>query len=98
MSLPVKLRRQAKQELNQAVDWYERQRIGLGREFRRRVEEALKRIGAAPQMHGLVYKDIRCGVVRRFPYAVFYRVKPGRVSVIAVFHSSRDPREWQGRV
>jgi hypothetical protein len=29
---------------------------------------------------------------------VFYRAEPTRVQVIGVFHSSRDPAIWQGRV
>ncbi len=45
-----------------------------------------------------VYKDARCALLRRFPYAIYYRVKRDRIVVIAVFHSSRDPREWQSRV
>lgn len=97
MSRPVKLRRQARKEFDEAVDWYERQRAGLGVQFRRTVQEVLDRVGATPEVHGVVYEDIRCALVNRFPYGVYYRVKPNRVTVIAVFHSSRDPRQWQSR-
>jgi toxin ParE1/3/4 len=45
----------------------------------------------------VVFANIRKGVVRRFPYCVFYRPHPDRVEVIAVFHSSRDPSSWQSR-
>ena len=56
------------------------------------------RIAANPLIHQVVFADIRKGVVRRFPYCVFYRPHPDRVEVIAVFHSSRDPSIWQRRV
>ena len=98
MSRPVKFRRQARKELDEAVDWYERKRLGLGEELRACVHEVLDRISKFPQLHSLAYKDIRRTMVRRFPYAVLYRVKRDRVVVIAVFHASRDPREWQRRV
>ena len=97
MSRPVKLRRQAKKEINEAVDWYEQRLAGLGGQFRFHVQEVLDRISASPEIHSVVYKDIRCTLLRRFPYAVYYRVKRDRIVVIAVFHSSRDPREWQSR-
>jgi plasmid stabilization system protein ParE len=94
MKLSVKFRRQAKKELYEAVDWYEQKRLGLGSRFRSCVEEVLDRVSVAPEVHGLVHKDVRCGVVRGFPYAVYYRV----IVVIAVLHGSRDPREWLERL
>ena len=97
MSLPVVFRPPARKELDEAIDWYERKRVGLGAEFGNRVREVLARISATPELHGVVYKDIRCALVHRFPYAVFYRVKWNRVRVIAVFHCKRDPRIWQRR-
>ena len=41
---------------------------------------------------------IRMAVVRRFYYCVYYRPHADRVQVIAVFHPSRDPAIWKGRV
>ena len=40
-----------------------------------------------------------CGrlLVIGFPYCVYYREEPGRVLVLAVFHTSRDPTVWQSR-
>ena len=98
MSLPVTFRWQAKQDLDEAVEWYERQRVGLGRRFQNRVEEVLERISRSPETHGRVYRDVRCANVRRFPYGVYYRVEPDSLVVVAVFHARRDPRAWQRRV
>jgi plasmid stabilization system protein ParE len=96
MSLPVVLLPEAQAEFDEAVDWYE-QRVRRGAEFIDWVQEVLDRIAALPQIHQVVYQDIRRAVVRRFPYSVMYRVEPGRVLVIAVFHSRRDPSIWQAR-
>ncbi len=98
MSLSVAFRPEARKEFDEAVDWYEQKRAGLGAEFVRRVREALERIAATPEVHAVVYRDIRCALVRRFPYGVYYGVEPNRIVVVAVFHGSRDPRTWQNRV
>jgi len=45
-----------------------------------------------PLMHPVVFADICKGVVRRFPYCVFYRPHQDRVEVIAVFHTSSETR------
>jgi plasmid stabilization system protein ParE len=98
MSLPVVLRDEAQQEFDNAFDWYESERAGLGVEFVAEVQKVFDRIAADPLIHQSVVSDIRKGVVRRFPYCVFYRPHADRIEVIAVFHSSRNPSVWQGRV
>ena len=98
MSLPVVLTPEAEAEFDAAADWYE-QRAGLGSEFTANVRDVLHRIAGTPLLHQVIYQqDIRRAVVRRFPYSVFYRVDPGRITVIAVFDNRRDPAIWQGRV
>jgi plasmid stabilization system protein ParE len=97
MSLPVVLTPEAQAEFDDAFDWYENQRPGLGTVFAERVQDALDRISANPQLHATVFKDIRKAVVQRFPYSVYYRAETSRVLVIAVFHGRRDPSIWQAR-
>jgi plasmid stabilization system protein ParE len=96
MSLPVVLSRVAQAEFDDAADWYDQQ-AGLGSAFTAAVREVLNRIAATPLVHRVVYKNIRRGLVRRFPYSVFYRVDPKCITVIAVFNNRRDPAIWQGR-
>ena len=98
MNLPIVLRDEAQAEFDEAFDRYNAKRAGLGPEFVAEVQEVFDRIAANPLIHQVVFADIRKGVVRRFPYSVFYRPHQDRVEVIAVFHSSRDPSIWQGRV
>ena len=98
MSHPVRLLPEAKAEFDAAADWYEQQRAGLGVDFVTHVREVLNRISAHPQLHPMVYGDVRKAVVRKFPYVVFYREEAGEVVVIAVFHAARDPAIWQSRV
>ncbi len=97
MSLPIVLRRQARAEFDQAFDWYERQKPGLGVEFAECVQRVFDRISTTPELHAVVYKDVRKALVRKFPYAVFYRIRAGRVVVLAVFHGKRDPSIWKSR-
>ncbi len=97
MSLPVVLTHEAEAEFDAAADGYEQQ-AGLGAEFVARVRDVLNQIGQMPELHAPAYQNVRRAVVRRFPYTIYYRVQADRVEVIAVFHSHRDPSEWQKRV
>jgi plasmid stabilization system protein ParE len=97
MTLPVVFRPQATEELLAACDFLEAQREGLSPRLIGEVRKVIDRISVHPELHGFVLNDIRRAAVRRFPYSVFYRVTPGRIDVLAVFHDSRDPAEWQSR-
>jgi plasmid stabilization system protein ParE len=97
MSLPIRYRREARSEFDAAFDWYEAQRQGLGDEFSDEVRAVLDLIRQVPELHPVVYRDIRRAVVKRFPYTVYYRVESSRILVIAVIHNRRDPSVWQSR-
>jgi plasmid stabilization system protein ParE len=97
MSLPVELRDDARQEYDEAVDWYEAQRPGRGVAFISAVRRVFRRISSTPNFYGVVVLDIRKAVVPGFPYCVYYYEEPHRVVVISVFHTSRDQAIWQGR-
>lgn len=98
MTLRVVFRRAAKSEFDRAALWYDEQRAGLGEEFIREIDEALGKAAAAPQRHPVVFRDIRRAVARRFPFAIYFRVRSDQLVVLAVFHGSRDPAIWQRRV
>lgn len=97
MTLPVVLRRPAREEYDAAADWYERQRSGLGAAFTAAVQAVFDRIAAQPRLHGVVLRDIRKAVVQRFPYCVYYRERPSAIVVLSVFHTARNPSVWQSR-
>ena len=43
------------------------------------------------------YESIRRALLRRFPYAVFYRLtEPDRIDVLRGVHTARSPDTWPG--
>lgn len=96
--LPVRLRPAALEELTEAWGWYEQKREGLGDEFRACVDVGIAAIGRSPLGCAKIRGDARRKLIRRFPYALIYLAEPEHVEVVAVFHTSRDPVEWQERV
>ena len=82
MTLPIVLRPEARAEFDEAFDWYEQQRVELGVEFAECVQAVFDRISAMPELHAVVHRDVRKALIRKFSYAVFYRVRSGRIGVI----------------
>lgn len=97
MSLPIRLRPEAEDDLLSARDWYDQQRRGLGAEFSETVEERFAEIAERPKLYATVLRDVRRAKLRRFPYVVYYRVLADHVEVIAVLHGRRDPDVWRIR-
>lgn len=60
----------AKDELNDACDWYERQQSGLGARFRSDVREASLLIAKSPLLFPVELEDVRRYVMTRFSYAL----------------------------
>ncbi|MFN8854743.1 MAG: type II toxin-antitoxin system RelE/ParE family toxin [Planctomycetaceae bacterium] len=84
-------------ELAHSHDWYERRQPGLGGEFLDELHRVLEQIAANPACYGFVQDGIRVGLLTRFPFAVFYRLLPDRIRVLAIFHTARDSSGWQSR-
>jgi toxin ParE1/3/4 len=97
MNLPVILSPAADREFEAAAEWYEKQQTGLGTRFVTQVQDALDRIGQEPELHAVVYKDLRRGRVAKSPYKIYYRDLADRVEVLAIVHGHRDPSVWQSR-
>jgi toxin ParE1/3/4 len=59
----------------------------------------VERISANPRQFPVVHKDIRRTLLQRFPYTLMFVIEADdTVTVIACFHGSRDPSEWQRRM
>lgn len=84
----------AKQHIQQATRWYERQQPGLGYRFVESVTTELEAIRSAPHRRPTILDDVRIAILKTFPYLVFYRIRTDQVRVLAVLHSSRDPQGW----
>ncbi len=96
--LPLGAEPEAKADILEAFDWYEKQREGLGREFIKCVDDVFEQIAQWPEHFAVSYRDVRQALVRRFPYVVCFKAEKERISVIAVFHGRRDPTQWHATV
>jgi plasmid stabilization system protein ParE len=102
MKWQVVARPQAEDDIIEAADWYDGQRIGLGDDF---IEDLLRVFDALEnnpllncRQHPL--KNIRWRYPKRFPYRVIYEVIEDKrlVIIAAVVHAVRHDRVWRDRV
>lgn len=84
-------------DVEDAYEWYEAQRRGLGEEFAEEVQATLRRVVDNPEQFRALHRQTHRALLHRFPYGLFYRVVDDRVVVVACMHVRRDPRRWQSR-
>ena len=89
---------EAEAELIEAARFYARRVDGLGAEFLAAVDDAVRGIEEAPDRWRTVERDVRRYLLRRFPFAILYRVEPDHLRILAVKHHSRQPDYWQARM
>jgi len=89
--------RLADRELNEAAQYYEFESPGLGFAFLQEVDRCLQSIEENPEA-GVILRDaVRRRLLRRFPYALLYKIKPNGIRILAVMNLKRRPAYWVGR-
>jgi len=87
----------AESEFNQAIDYYEEIKTGLGYDFAIEVYTTIQRSLIYPNAWPVLEGDIRRCLVRRFPYGVLYSIEPNGLFILAIMNLHRDPDYWKHR-
>lgn len=80
-------------DVEQTVDYYEKQQAGLGKRFAAQLQITLNAINRNPFFASVRYDDIRCAAIKKFPYLVHYHIDEDGllVTIIAVYSSYKEP-------
>lgn len=87
----------AKQELDDAVAYYELEFKGLGKKFRNEVKKAVERIAEFPEAWSMERGEIKKRLLHRFPYKLLYSIEEDHIFLIAIAHQHRKPGYWIDR-
>jgi toxin ParE1/3/4 len=93
----VIFRSEARRDVLEAHRWYRKQSPQLGHQFRDALDATVGRIRHNPLAYQVLFREVRRALVRRFPYAVFFKSLDEAVVVVAVLHMRRDPALWKSR-
>lgn len=89
----------AEAELEQAFDYYQSKRRGLGIEFVDEFRHGVNRILEHPTAWQPLDQTYRRYRLRRFPHGIVYRVdqQKDQIMIVAIMHLSQKPDSWRGR-
>jgi hypothetical protein len=87
----------AEREFSASMEWYEARVPGLGAQMRVEMRRAIDAICVQPFLGKPFGINFRRVTLRRFPFALIYRVDGDNLRIIAVAHTRRRPGYWSSR-
>jgi plasmid stabilization system protein ParE len=88
----------ARLEAMDAFDWYRLHNLLAAERFQRELEKAQQAIQDLPDAWPMYLAGTRHYLIKRFPYAVVYRLLESRIEIVAVAHARRKPGYWVDRL
>jgi len=91
VSRRIIIRSVAESDLTAIFEYYEHASPGLGGQFVSTFDAGISMLRRFPEIAPIAHLEYRRLLIRRFPYGIFYIVRPSFLSVGAIFHLRRDP-------
>jgi plasmid stabilization system protein ParE len=85
----------AHREVAEALNYYERQQIGLGVKFLDELEASIARVLAMPEAWRALSPRTRRCLFHRFPHGIVYQIRGDEILILSVMDLRRDPASWK---
>lgn len=93
----VRFRTEAVADVTLAREWYEAKRPGLGDAFVDSLAEVIDLVQELPEAFPVIADGLNRALLRRFPYALYYRRTGDEIEVIACLHTRQSSTRWSSR-
>lgn len=90
----VRIRARARAEIAEAFEWYHDKSEVAAADFLAELDVAMNQVSEAREQFPIIQGLLRRVLMRRFPYAVYYKCYPNGVSVVGVIHGHCHPATW----
>ncbi len=97
MKFKLVIKPSAEVDISKIVSWYKSKKKDLANLFLEQVEVRMNLIQENPNIYQKKYEEVRVGLLRKFPFGIFYVTEEQTIYVIAVLHTSRNPMIWKTR-
>ena len=93
----VKIEPEALADIQEITNWYNVHEVRLGKRFQDTTIKQINSLRKDPHIYAVRYDEIRCMIVKKFPYMVHFTINTenNTVEVLAVISTERNPKIWQ---
>lgn len=89
---------EAEKDVIEAYNWYKKYSLELAENFKECLDSKIEGLHRNPFTPSFVFRNYRSAKILRFPYNIIFKIKGTEIQIMAVFHSSRNPKEWKKRI
>lgn len=93
MAYNVIIKPEAYLDIDEAMEWYQKQPTGLEIELYHEIFDAIDYISQYPKHFQKKYKTFRIKYTDKFRYGIHYTIEKNTVFIHAVLHTAREPRD-----
>lgn len=87
----------AQNDIQQIIDYYDEISPKLSMYFLNDLEIIISHIQNAPEANLKKLNNIRVAFLKRFRYGVYFKIYKNEIVIIAILHTSRNPKIWKKR-
>ncbi len=95
--LQLQIRTLAKEDIQQIVDYYEDISTQVTDNFLIDLYADLELLQGNPQIFQVKYRQTHVRYMKRFPFGIHYQFDTEKVVILAVLHTSKNPKVWESR-
>ncbi|RLD44900.1 MAG: hypothetical protein DRI89_02500 [Bacteroidetes bacterium] len=93
----LNIRLLAKEDIQEIVDYYDEKVPTVTDKFLTALFSDIELLKKNPLLFEKKYRDTRVRFMKHFPFGVHYRLVNNKVEILAVLHTSRNPKIWEER-
>lgn len=86
-------------DIQETTNWYNMKLLGLGTKFQTQVIKQINSLKKNPNLFANRYKNVKCCLVEKFPFLIHFLIDEHSksIQIIAVIHTSRNPKIWENK-
>ncbi len=96
--LPLEFHPDARIDAFEAYDWYAQRSQNVADAFQEELQDAGRAIQQSPERWASYWFGTRRYLMKRYPFAIVYRLATDRIEIMAVAHGRRKPDYWKRRL
>jgi plasmid stabilization system protein ParE len=93
----VEIKEEALTDIQEAYDYYEEQKEGLGNRFLDTLDYYFDRLQKYPHHYQIKKKFYREAFIKDFRYLIIYEIEEKKVIVYAIFNTWKNPKKKPGK-
>jgi hypothetical protein len=86
------------EDIAEAFHYYEERCEGLGQLLLKEFHAAVAEVERTPEFHLKAFDDFRRVLLRRFPYALYFRLEEDSIVFVLLVSGMRNPKRLQARL